>query len=270
MTIIITDASACITRSQAANNSIIVMPLSYSINGAIYEEKYLDEAKTAYTAENLTQVKTTSNNPEDYVQVFSKLTQYGYDVVCITVSQKFSNEFKHAMLAKEGFHDKNVQVIDSGLTAGGLRQLAEKAADFAKETEDFDLICKRVEDYKKNIGIVFSVDDMDILRNSGRVGRVASSVNTILNIRPILICKDGEIEHSGVSRGQQLFIQKMLSIVPKDALKVILHVKEGNRIISSLLPKLKERYVDVEVCDYGNIIPVHLGLGAVGIAWVSE
>lgn len=55
---------------------------------------------------------------------------------------------------------------------------------------------------RHRVQITFSVDDMEPLRRSGRLGSVKLSVSTILNIRPMLRCENGSIQSYAVVRGQ--------------------------------------------------------------------
>ena len=51
-----------------------------------------------------------------------------------------------------------------------------------------------VERFRREAGLLFTVDTLDYLVRGGRVGKAAGLAGKLLNVKPILTIRDGEVE----------------------------------------------------------------------------
>ena len=111
--------------------------------------------------------------------------------------------------------------------------LCRRALELSKTVSSLHELAERMQQERAKTGVVFSLDSMDALRRSGRIGIVRQSVSTILNIRPVLRCQDGAV----------------ISLV-----------------------HLRERFPKAQIAAHGvgPILSHHLGRGAIGISWMEE
>ena len=126
-------------------------------------------------------------------------------------------------------------------------------------------LAPQVEECSKKISVVFSLDSMDALRKSGRIGIVRQSVSTILNIRPLLRCQDGAVVSLGTVRGRMEQIRKMMQEIKHTPERIALNVP-------MLEQELKEKFpgVFIEKNDFGPVLSHHLGRGLLALSWIEK
>ena len=71
----------------------------------------------------------------------------------------------------------------------------------------------RLEEIKSTGRIFFTVGNMEYLKHGGRIGKVAALAGGVLDIRPVITLKEGEIFPSGVGRGRKRTTEKALELL---------------------------------------------------------
>ncbi|MDF2685890.1 MAG: hypothetical protein K0S55_1071 [Clostridia bacterium] len=128
-----------------------------------------------------------------------------------------------------------------------------------------------LEELRDNIGVAFSVDDMNFLRLSGRLGIVPKSIGTILNNRPILLCREGAVVSKGLARGRKEQIKELADLVSINAKEVIIHYIDDEKYVGALSDEIKKKLPDVPIFinRLGPVLGIHLGPGVIGVSWIS-
>jgi len=264
---IITDSTAGFAKKEALSSSLIVLPMTYSVSNREYKERYIDDVmEEPITLQNNKYGSTASANVRQYYRAFENLTRMGVDVVCITISSRLSSAYTNAVAAKHMINNGKIEVIDSKQTSGGLYLLVEKALELNKANLPFETLVEKIKQAREDIGLAFSVDDMGSLRKSGRIGLVSLSIGTFLNLRPILLLKDGTIVSHSVARGKSQ-IRQLVGCIPKDAKKVIVLCKDANPLKNELVSAVLAELKNVAVKSFTNVITVHINYNAIGVAW---
>ncbi len=273
MIAIVTDSTAYIPRSVARSLYTVLVPNHYTVGSRQFDEGYGDE--NADFAEILAghkgPFKTSQVSVANFISIFEKLREKDYNILCIAMSSRLSGTYSSACIAAKQVDPEKIAVVDSLTTAGGLFLLVKKAAALIKENPSLPAVAAELNALKKQIGIVFSVDSMEPLRMSGRLGFVPRSVSTVLNIRPILLCQEGTIVSRGLVRGRQEQIRKLVDYIPADTKEVIVHYLDDSRYMDALIGEVQKRlpHVSYSITKLGPVLGVHLGLGVIGIAWSS-
>ena len=98
---------------------------------------------------------------------------------------------------------RRVFVLNS-LTAGPeIALMAEKLRELTAEGLDFDEICRRVEEYTKNTGLLFMLESMKNLANNGRVSPLVARMAGLLGIRVVGKASDkGDLQPLDKCRGE--------------------------------------------------------------------
>lgn len=279
MIAIVTDSTVYMTKQQAQQCNVHVVPMSYVVNGQRYNESFSDANGDFESLLGASPARSTMQVPvAAYASVFEELLRKGMKVLCITISSRLSGAYRSASVAASRvcrrIGSEDVMVVDSLTTGGGLYLLTQAASEELKDTESTTLssLVQKLEEVRQRIGVAFSVDNMEALRSSGRIGIVRQSVGTILNIRPILVCQDGAVVSKGMARGKSEQIRGLLKQIPLQARKFVVNAvsqhTDTSRIeqeVSSLFPGCP-----VQKNLAGPVLGIHLGLGAVAISWMVE
>ena len=84
-----------------------------------------------------------------------------------------------------------------------------------------DETVKRLEQIRLSSRIMFTVGTLEYLQKGGRIGKVSSIAGTMLNLKPLIQLKDGELMPYGTIRGRNKSLDKALSMVSEYFLSLI-------------------------------------------------
>jgi EDD domain protein, DegV family len=275
MITIVTDSSAYFKKSEAAELGVVLVPLQYTVNNSsFFLESYSDQNGDF---ENMlksygSKFSTTHPNIGAFLSCFSEELTKGSQVLCITMSSRLSGTFGSAYSAAKETGSEDIAVFDSQLTGGGLHLLIKEARKLADSGFSLSDIIKELPAVRDRIEVVFSVDDITPLRRSGRLGYVRYNVNTILNIKPILLCRDGVIVSDGVAHGTTDIIRKLLNKVTDEATDVIVNYIDRKRAAIHIHNIIKGQRpgIRVKLRKMGPVIGIHLGLHGVGVSLLNK
>jgi DegV family protein with EDD domain len=270
---IVTDSTAYLTKKRALDADVRVVPANYVVSGKSFSESYSgnngDYLSLLTGAKNLT---TSQASVAAFMSVFEELLRNGYQILCIVMSSRLSGMYSSASIAAREVDKENIIVVDSLTIAGGMEFLITKAREFIDAGLSLNEVAVAVEKERERVGIVFSVDDLEALRRSGRVGHVLHSIGAILNLRPILVFEDGAVISSDTARGTADQIRKLTSKIPDNAKEVTIHYIKEQAHAVTLFYAIRKRFpmVKLKMVEVGPVLGIHLGLSVIAAAWITE
>ncbi|PWM44757.1 MAG: hypothetical protein DBX47_05445 [Clostridiales bacterium] len=270
---IITDSTIYIKKQEAEELGIRIVPVFYTANGNPYLESYSDQnGNFEELLKSNRSFATSQPNPAAFLSTYEEELALGNEVLCITMSSRLSGTYNAAYVAAKQTESKKVFVFDSHLTAGGLYLLVIEAKKLVDKGENIRNIIHRLTEIRMKITVAFSVDDMTPLRNSRRIGFVRMNVGTFLNIKPILLCKDGVVVSDSIARGNIEIIKKLISKIVPNAKEIIINYISNNRIACDLYNIVKEKYpyMNVKLMKIGPVLGIHLGSEMLAISFIEE
>ena len=271
MITIVTDSSSYFKKSEALELGVRIVPNNYIVGGQSYNESFSDQnGEFENLLRGSEKCSTSSPNISAFLSCFEEELRKGADVLCITISSRLSGAYSTAHMAAAQAGGNNIAVFDSQLTAGGLYLLVKEAKKLISSGLGMDAILKELPAIRDRIIIVFSVDDMTPLRKSGRIGFVRMSVGTILNIKPILICKDGAVVSESVARGNTELIKNFAEKINADTKEVVISYIGDNRLASNLYHAIKNivPHITITMQKIGPVLGIHLGMKVIAISFI--
>jgi DegV family protein with EDD domain len=135
-----------------------------------------------------------------------------------------------------------------------------------------------VERYKRENGLLFTVDTLEFLAKGGRIGRAKAMAGQLLNIKPILTIAEGEVVPVKRVRGNQKAMQEFVrefteATVDNPGLRVgIAHADAPDRAEALRKMVRGERpHAQIEiVTTLGAVVGTHAGPGTVGFFWFFD
>ena len=134
-----------------------------------------------------------------------------------------------------------------------------------------------VDEVKKmipRIHLLFTLDTLKYLALGGRIGKAKALLGSILNVKPILAIKDGEVVPAGQVRSRSKGIDRIFDFVQSAAsiqdLAIIYNTTpdEAQTLAERVAPIFaKEK---IMIARLGPLLGVHAGPGAVAIAFVEK
>lgn len=219
--------------------------------------------------------KSAQPSPADFAAVFEELS--GHErILCVVLSEKLSGTFASAELAAKDFGGK-VRVLDSRVTSGGTVILADaiqRRLDRGTDDEEIDAL---VESFRRERGLLFTVDTLEYLVRGGRVGKAAGLAGELLSVKPILAFDDGEVAPLKRVRGRSKALGELEEIFRSSTERQDdpnLHVgvghAEAKEDCDELVRRLKgarpNASLDI-VTTLGPVIGTHGGPGTLGLFW---
>jgi len=270
MIAIVSDSSISLTQKEAAELGIHIVPMTYTVAGRPFHEHYSD---TNGAFERLvSHYPCTTSQPASaaFMSTFQELVRQGYEVLCLVISSRLSGTYSSATIAAKEISAEKIRIVDTRTTVGGMRFLAERAKELiAQDAKGLEEVALALEREREKVSILFSVENMAPLRRSGRLGFVRQSISTILNIRPILMCRDGTLVSHGFAKGKRQQIEKIVETVPAAVKKITVlylgDIKEARDLAAAVTKKFPDLVPSVTAV--GPVLGIHLGIPAVGVAW---
>ncbi len=205
---------------------IIVGKKNYVDDDQIDVKELLEDMKGSKEAS-----QTACPSPGDFLSGYMKSDQ----VFCFTLTGGLSGTNNSARIAKElalgEDSSKKVHVIDSKSTAGHLLLLMNRCVELIHLGKAFEDIAEELEEYNKELGIVFTLGSYDNLIKTGRMSNFAGAIASKLNIR--LVCKntaEGEIQPVKKIRGQRAAYGAMIEYMKekKDLNEAAIYIHHCN------------------------------------------
>ena len=144
---------------------------------------------------------TSQASPVAFQKVYEEVTQAGDSAVVITLASKLSGTYQSACIAAGDFD--NIYVVDSQTAAIGTGVLTEYALARAEAGADARELAAELERKREDVCLVALLDTLEYLKRGGRISKTAALAGGLLNIKPMITVRDGEVVLIGKARGSK-------------------------------------------------------------------
>ncbi len=274
------DSTAYLPERLTKQYGIHVVPLSIIWDGASYRDGVDMQPAEFYTRlKSSRSLPTTSQvTAPDMQGAFEKALENSDQVLGIFLSSKFSGTYEAALKAREMVRggSSRIAVVDSRLTTVAMALPTLIAARAAAAGESLFSCARVAEQARDNSGVLFVVETLEFLRRGGRIGGATALLGTVLNIKPLLGMRDGQIEPVEKVRTKRLALERMLEVVVErvgDRKPVRLATAHANAegeaqlVLESGCARLNP--VETFCCPLSPAIGAHVGPGTVAMAYTA-
>ena len=192
-------------------------------------------------------------------------------VLVITLASTLSGTYNAAHQAMEEIGQDKVRVFDSTLVSIMITDLAVLAAEMIAKGAGMDEIIAALKEKAGKREAFFILETLEYLRKGGRISYVQSIIGGMLNIKALLIYKDGKIGPYGKAKGKKQAMKELVEYVGKKRNKdnklLVIHADNqawADEIVKALEEELGEK-VDM-VSEMGAVIGTHAGPGTVAVS----
>lgn len=204
---IFSDTPCDFTLEYAESIGVSIVPLYVSFDGENYSkaqyELTTEDFYNRMTSEKV-YPKTSMPSVQDYIDYFLPYVKENTPIIAITISTLFSGSFNSANMAadqiREDYPDAQITVINSQLNSAAQGLLVYEAVRMNRDNVPYETVIKVLEEMTKLGTVYFVIEGLDYLQKGGRIGKVASLITGMLNIRPVLYMNNGEISISSITR----------------------------------------------------------------------
>jgi DegV family protein with EDD domain len=218
--------------------------------------------------------KTAAPPPPLYHPVFEEAIKNNEEVIVIAPSAKVSGTVRSAQVAAQDFPQLRVHVVDSLTIAGNLATLVLLANQWAGEGETAEAIVKRLEEWIPRGRLFFLVNTLEYLQKGGRIGGAKALLGELLQVKPILCVRDGQVEPFEQQRTKKRAVARLVEVVeeqcPKDPRSHLCVLQADAREEAEALAadlRTRMQLSEIPIYDLPPAIVVHGGPGVIGIGF---
>lgn len=273
--VVVTDSSSRLPQAVADHYRISVVPLHLAHDGVDYREGVDDIPDDLITR---TGVTTSGANPKELADAFGRAVEAGEGdgVVAVMMSRRLSGTWSAARLAAENFPGM-IRVVDSRAVGLALGFAAVAAARAAAKGDDRDRVYEAAIRQASTTESLICVQNLDNLRNSGRISAASRLLGSALSIKPILAIDDGVLVPRDRLRTFSRAVAKMIDVAVEFAdgrpMAVGIQHSQVPEAAAELGERLRAQLRGVTcqlTTDLGPILGSHIGPGALGVALTAQ
>ncbi|MDK2868176.1 MAG: hypothetical protein PWP51_1872 [Clostridiales bacterium] len=269
--------------SKADRLHVIGMPIQFDDETRIDDLGKTYSHKAFYNVLRQGKMPNTSQiNAYRFEMLFKEYIAAGFEVVYLGFSSGMSGTYNSAVIAKnlilEQFPNARIEVIDTLSASVGQGVLTVEALIRAEAGMPFDTLVEWIEAYKLKCHHWFGVNDLNYLKNGGRISATTALVGNVLNVKPTLtVDQFGVLKPYSNVRGRKksisLLAQKLEKHLDRQEAKAIL-IGHGNCLDDVLLLKelIEEQgnIPNVIVSELSMTIASHVGPDMIAIAFLGD
>ena len=285
---IIVDSSADIEEDYARDHGIQIIPMTTTFGNEEFAEG-VDITRTEFfqrLVETDELPRTSQIPPMVFQDIFQEIVTAGDTAVVITLSSHISGTYQSACIAAAPFKE-SVFVVDSENATIGERLLAERAWALREEGLSAADIAYCLDQEKKDIRLVASLDTLEYLHRGGRISGAAAAIGGLLSIKPVVGVVDGDVVVLGKARGSKASRNMVFEEIEKaggvDLTRPIwvaysgLSDKTARKYIADSLAIATEKglisspdEIEMPLTLVGAVIGTHVGPGGVAFAFFAR
>ena len=212
---IITDSHSGITQKQAEQMGIYVLPMPFYIEDeCFYEGRDLTYEQFMERLKRMDKVSTSQPSPTEVTEIWDRVLEDYDEIVYIPISSGLSGSCATAkMLAEEDPYKGKVFVVDNGTVSALTHQSVLDAQELLGQGLSAEQIMNRLEAAKKRKGIYVTVENLQYLKNGGRVSASTAIVGDLLRVKPVLYFDTGTLDVVAKCRGKKKAKAEMITQV---------------------------------------------------------
>jgi DegV family protein with EDD domain len=220
---------------------------------------------------------TSQPTPGDFLAVYGELG--GYErILSLHIAGKLSGTIESARAAAGELGGERVRTIDSESASVAIAMLGlaiQRRLQVGTTDEEVDAL---VEGYRRDAGLLFTVETLEYLARGGRIGRARAWAGELLNIKPILSIREGEVLPVKRVRGNRKAFFEFANAFEagsrdEPTLRVGIAHADAPERAEALRKMVGERRPAAEievVTALGPVVGAHAGPGTVGFFWFDD
>ena len=281
---IITDSCCDLNMEQYAQLGITYASLSVCMDGKAYPSfSEDDQLKVYYSRLRSGEFPGTAGvNPAAWKEVMRPILEAGQDILCIAFSSSLSTTCQSALIAagelQEKYPQRTIRVVDSLCFSTGQALLLWHACQQRDRGASLDEMAAWCEDHKLHICHHLAMDNLDFLKQGGRIPAHTHFPGAMLRLKPLFtITDEGRFSTPQKARGWKGAMDAMIKSFQKNAAGFdnrTVCIGHGDNLAWAeiLADRLKtECGVEQVIIGFiGGVIGAHTGPGTVALYYLGK
>jgi DegV family protein with EDD domain len=269
---IVTDSTSDLSRSERERLGIAMVPLNVHFGAeSLRDQEEITARAFMQRLVSSSVIPTTSQpSPAQFRAAYEAAAKHHDSVVAVVLSSKLSGTYQSATLAAaEVAGSLHVEVVDSLNASLGLGFQVIRAVELAQSGLPATEIATKLRSETALYHLVFFVDTLEYLQRGGRIGKAASIVGGVLQLKPLLRIDEGQVvpyERTRTRGRAVLGLRDFVQGFPAIARLGVLYssdaaeAEELARALSGSVPGH-----EITMAEFGPVLAAHVGPRAMGV-----
>lgn len=272
---IVADGSADMPEGWQEKYGINILPLNIQLG----EETYLQGRDI--TSSNFYDLvlakklppKTSLPSPSQVMDFYRGIVDKGDQILSIHVGSKLSGTFNVIQQAARDLTGEiEVYPFDSGAGSAAIGFMCREARNLDEIGWSPNSIVSHLSGLREKLAVIFTVENLEFARLSGRINSFQSGLASLLKINPIIVLRDGLLFMAEKVRTRQSALDRIIEDVrgqigDNKTHLAIVHAA-CPEIAQSMVEKIRSRipsHGDIVITELSIPVAAHLGPGTIGI-----
>jgi DegV family protein with EDD domain len=216
--------------------------------------------------------RTTLPSTQQLVDFYHSIAQKGDHILSIHVASKMSGTYNVVQsVARDLAGQYTIYPFDSGSGSAVLAYMCREARLQERSGAGIQEIVQRLEAIRRRVTVVFTLETLDFAHMSGRVNALQAAVSSVLQIKPIVVLRDGLMVMADKVRTRKHSLERVMEMVRQRVGErrvnvAVVHAQDPETA-QSLLQQIRQRLnvQDLILTELSISVAANLGPGTVGI-----
>ena len=275
---IVVDSTADIPLDRARELGIEVVPLTVMFGDQSFRDGVdLDGPSFYQKLSNSPVMPTTSTPPPAlFEETYRRLIANGATgILSMHISAKLSGTFSAARQGAEMVTADThvpIEVVDSDTVSGGFGLPAEMVARESRHGADLAVLRARAESLCSRVHVIAVLDTLEFLQRGGRIGRAQAMLGTLLNVKPLIEVRAGQVLPLEKVRTRGKALDRMGQIVSGLGDLEALAIVASDSAVADQITAVAEGFWHgpIERFALGPVVGTHAGPGAGGMVAITR
>lgn len=276
---IVVDSTADLPLDYYESRGILMVPLKVNFGSESYRDWIDIDPETFYQKLRSSSELPRTSQPSaaEFEAAYREIATRCEQIISIHLSSKLSGTVNSAQAAKAALSHVPIHIIDTGLASIGTGVVAEAVFQAVKSGRSVEEVVAVAERVSQSITILFAVDTLEYLHKGGRIGKAQALLASVLNIKPILTLREGEVHPYKKIRGSKRVYQEMVEVLKELDPTKTLHLGFAHasnpaalEVLKDLIEKSGIKYQDLLASKIGPVIGTYTGPGAFALLFYQE
>ncbi len=216
--------------------------------------------------------QTSQPTPQQFVDFYRRIAQPGETILSMHVTAKLSGTYDSCQMAARQLEGEyHVVPFDSGCGSAGLGYMAREARLLDRIGASLESILEHLERMRRSMQIVLTLDTLEYARRSGRVKALQAALASLLNVKPVIVLREGVLELADRIRTRSKALEYVLEEVVRQQGERLVNVaivhaqdlESAHKLVEMVKKRLNIR--DLILTELSIGVAANLGPGTVGI-----
>ncbi len=272
---IVVDSAADIPSDLAKKHDIRIVPDYVNFGDQSFPDDGISLSRQEFYKRlaQATELPTTAAPPPGMgAKIFQEALADADHVIAFSVASKLSGIYNGMVVAANEVSPEKITVIDSGTLTMAQGWMAIAAAESAEKGATVEDIKVLISEMRSRARLYAVLDTLEYLRRSGRVGWAQANVGALLQIKPIIDVREGDVNTAGRVRTFEKAIREVADIAHREApleRLTVLHSfnpERGQKLMDLVQDIAPQAYLNM--VDVTPVIGTHVGPNGIGLALI--